>query len=160
MKSVIPAILILVFVTALAMPGSTQANSPSTHSVVTQATGINPDDYPCAKAGIIALYENREKISNLSALHPKRVFTWTLETLTYYSIKFIHYIKGFFTVDAVKSGMRNVANIARSGDPLGSVSHKVDGWVSGLNPRSQFVMRQKVDKLIEDSTNDDGSCKL
>lgn len=159
MKTIIPAILVLVFAVALSMPGTTQA-SRGVNTVVAQTTGVNPDDYPCAKAGIVALYENREKISNLSALHPKRVFTWTLETLTYYSIKFIHFIKGLFTVDAVKSGVRNVANIARSGDPLGSVSHKVDGWVSGLNPRSRFVMRRKVEKLIEDSTNEDGSCKL
>jgi hypothetical protein len=128
-------------------------------AVVHYTTGINPMDYPCARASIIALYQQRDAISDLSRFHPKRVFTWVMDVSIYYMGRLVDFLKRVMNPDAVMSGVRKVQAMASVGNPLATIDRNVQGWAKQLSPRSQFVLKRKVYDLIHDTTNDDGSCK-
>ncbi|MGB1539575.1 MAG: hypothetical protein ACPG80_01320 [Rickettsiales bacterium] len=165
MKQLMAAVMIAILGVSLLGYAPAMAQVPAQlkqnmGQAVQQSIGINPDDYPCAKAGIMALYENRQKISNLSAFHPKRLFAWMLETMSYYALKVKNFFMQYTNPDALVSGVKQMQSMATSGDPLGSMERKVDGWVSSISPRGQFVMQHKVENIIQDTTNADGSCKL
>ena len=128
--------------------------------VVYYSTGINPQDYPCARAGIIALYEKRAEISGLSRFHPKRIFMWVADMVRYYATRFMDFLMGLMNPDAVMKGVRAIQSMARGGNPLDAMDRKIEGWVNSLNPRNQFVLKRKIYNLIHNTTNADGSCKL
>lgn len=133
---------------------------------VRSATGVDPNDYPCAKEGIVTLFKNRQEISNLSTFHPKRIFTWMLDTTVYFTNKVIGFFRGLMNPAAVENGIKRIMSMARSGNPLGSATRAVDGavanmdgWVNSLSRRTQSVLTGKVHGIIENTTNNDGSCK-
>lgn len=138
---------------------STVGQHMNADSLVHYSTGINPQDYPCARAGIISLYEKRSQISDLSRFHPKRVFAWVMDTSVYYTMKFVDWLKGLMSADTMKNGLRKVQSMARGGNPLAGMDNRVEGWVSNLSPKSEFVLKRKMHSVIERTTNADGSCK-
>lgn len=127
--------------------------------MVHATTGINPQDYPCARAGLIGLYEKREAVTDLSRYNPKRIFAWVLDTSAYYMYRFVDWLEGLMSKDAVMRGVDRVKGLARGGNPLAGMDRKVEGWASNLGPKSQFVLKRKMDDLIQKTTNEDGSCK-
>lgn len=140
---------------AVATPSTSHADE-----VIYYTTGINPQDYPCARAGMLSLYEKRSAISDLSRFHPKRVFTWIAETSVYYTYRFIDFLKGLMHPNAVMNGVRRVQAMASGENPLQALDNTVSRWIEKLNPRSQYVLKRKVYNIIESTTNEDGSCKL
>jgi len=139
--------------------GAAETRKSSADNLIHYATGFNPQDYPCARAGMIALYEKREDIANLGSFHPKRAIAWVVDTSVYYTMKFVDFLKGLMNPNAVANGIRKVQSMARGGNPLAGLDRKVDGWIADLNPRSQYVLKRKMANVIEDTTNADGSCK-
>lgn len=132
----------------------------NTSTVVEYTTGVNPDDYPCAKAAITNLYHKRGKIADLSKFHPKRIFAWVVDTSVYYTHRFVDFLKGLMNPDAVANGIRKVHSMATNGgNPLAGADATVQGWVRDLSPSSQYVLQKKVHGIIENTTNSDGSCK-
>lgn len=132
----------------------------NTGSIVHYTTGINPDDYPCARAGIVRLYEKRGAVADLGRWHPKRLFAWVVDTSVYYTMRFVDFLKGLMNPNAVANGIREVHAMATGGgNPLARLDRKVSGWANDLSPRSQYVLQRKVHGIIRDTTNADGSCK-
>lgn len=123
------------------------------------ASVVNPSDYPCAKARISALYQNREHIANLSVFHPQRILNAVVEIAIFWYAKITHFFLSLFEPGVVNAGIRDVTALARSSNPFGAVEHKVDGWFSELTPRSKFALGKEVEKIIKDTTQADGSCK-
>lgn len=146
--------------TGLAMSRGAMAGQLDNDKLVYYSTGINPNDYPCARASIIALYEKRTEIGDLSQFHPKRIFTWIMDTARYYMARFIDFLEGLMNPDAVMNGLRTIQSMARGGNPLAGLDRKVEGWATSLSPRSQFVLKRKIMDIIHKTTNEDGSCKL
>lgn len=132
----------------------------TTDKVVHYTTGINPQDYPCARAGIAKLYEKRSALDDLERYHPKRVFVWIWDSAVYYTMVGVNYVKGLLQPNAMANGIRNVRNMASGGsNPLAGINRKISGWADNLSPSSQYAMQRKVEKIIKKSTNSDGSCK-
>lgn len=130
----------------------------TTDKLVELATGINPQDYPCAREAIINLYEKRDEVGDLSRFHPQRLWVWAKETATYYFMRFMDFLTGLMNPSAVNEGIRHVEAMARGGNPLADMDRRVEGWMDSLNPRN-YVMTRKVHSLIENTTNEDGSCR-
>lgn len=162
MAALCAAMLLLGSATAQAgaIPQDTMADTVREHvttsRIVHYTTGINPDDYPCAKAGIIRLYEKRGEIADLSRWHPKRIFAWIVDTSVYYTMRFVNFLKGLLDPEAVVSGFHS---LARGGNPLAALDNRVDAWARNLSPSSQYALQRKVRQIIDDTTNTDGSCK-
>lgn len=138
----------------------TTAAPTGADEVIYYATGINPQDYPCARSGMLALYEKRTAISDLSRFHPKRVFTWVAETSVYYTYRFIDFLKGLMNPNVITDGIRRIQAMASQQNPLQGLDNTVNRWLDKLNPRSQFVLKRKMFNIIENTTNEDGSCKI
>lgn len=138
---------------------STMSEHVNTGKVVEFTTGINPDNYPCARDAIVKLYHKRSNLSDLSSYHPKRIFTWIADTSIYYTYRFIDFLKGLMNPDALVNGIRKVQSMARGDNPLAGMDSKIEGWARDLSPRSQFVLQKKVHGIIHNTTNEDGSCK-
>lgn len=132
----------------------------NTGTIVQYTTGINPDDYPCAKAGITKLYQHRGKIADLGSFHPRRIFTWLMDTGVYLTSRFVDFLKRLMNPDAVASGIRKVHAMATGGgNPLAAADRAVEGWARDLSPRNQYVLQKRVHGIIKNTTNEDGSCK-
>lgn len=156
-------------------PAATQAADGSLRDVATQAvgkidtdtavhyaTGINPADFPCARAAINKLYESRAKIANLKSYDPRRALSWLTDQFVYYSTKFTRYITSFFDQGSIDAGIQNVAHLAkggRMGNPLSGMDAKIDGWIENLGPRSQEVFADQVRTIVARTTSADGTCK-
>lgn len=134
--------------------------SLSSHAVEL-TTGINPDHYPCARDSILKLYERRQELSSLSAYHPRRLWVWLEDNLSYYSAKVITFFKGFFTRESLNDGIRGIQSIAQGnvGNPLSSLDNKVEGWIKDLSPHSQEALKAQVEGLVRATTKSDGTCK-
>lgn len=130
----------------------------TTDKLVELATGINPQEYPCAREAIVNLYESRDEVGDLSRFHPKRLWVWAKETATFYFMRFMDFLQSLMNPDAVTRGIQRIEAMARGGNPLAGMDRKVEGWMDSLNPRN-YVMTRKVHSLIENSTNEDGSCR-
>lgn len=130
-----------------------------TERIVHYTTGINPQDYPCARASILALYEKRGELGDMSRYNPRRIFAWALDISAYYLYRFIDWLKGVMNPDAFMRGIDRIRGMARGGNPLAGMDRKVEGWAQDLSPKSRFVLQRKVHGLIEKTTNADGSCK-
>ncbi|MCH2546204.1 MAG: hypothetical protein MK052_01140 [Alphaproteobacteria bacterium] len=128
-------------------------------AMVYYGTGINPQAYPCARAGIIHLYQQREEISSLGKFHPKRIFAWVLETSSYYMMRFVDFLKGLFNRGSIERGIQGIQSMAKGGNPLKGMDGKVEGWMSDLSPKGEFVLKRKMHNTIRNTTNEDGSCK-
>lgn len=134
---------------------------------VKSTTGVNPNDYPCAKAGIVNLFQKRQEIASLSSWHPQRIFTWMLDVTVYYTHATINFFKNLFSPGAIESGIRRIHAMATSGgNPLDAATRSIDGamagvnsWATNLGSRSQSVLKDKVHGIIDNTTNEDGSCK-
>lgn len=142
-----------------AVAATTIGEHVDTDKLVHYSTGINPHDYPCARAAIITLYEKRSEIGDLNRFHPKRIFAWMVDTARYYMTRFMDFLMGLMNPDAVMNGVRKIQSMASGGNPLAGMGRQVEGWAKSLNPRSQFVLKRKIYDIIEDTTNNDGSCK-
>lgn len=151
------------------------------NQVMRFTTGINPDDYPCARAAIMKLYESRAEISRLSDWHPRKIFTWMQDTFEYYSLKITRWVMGLFngsdlSNNAITDGLQDVGNnivgAARGGGgkmrmpSLNSLDSKVrnmdsqvESWLDNLGPRSQTVVAEQVKSLIARAYSEDGFCK-
>lgn len=130
--------------------------------VVELTTGINPDHYPCARDGILRLYEQRREVASLSSYHPKRLWVWLQDNLSYYSAKVIDFFKGLFSRDTLDRGIRGVQSLAQGGgisNPLSGMDNKVEGWLNDLSPRSQQALKEQVERVVQATTRSDGSCK-
>lgn len=151
-------------VAALAFGGAgVKAQAPekklvTTDKLVELATGINPQDYPCAREAIINLYEKRKEVGDLSRFHPQRLWVWAKETATYYFMRFMDFLQGLMDPDAVTAGIHRIEAMARGGNPLADMDRTVEGWMDNLNPHN-YVLTHKVHNLIENTTNEDGSCR-
>ena len=165
MAKLMVVLLIMITTSAGAAP---PAPAPDDHLniAVKTATGVNPNDYPCAKAGIITLFQKRQEISSLSSWHPQRIFTWLLDMSVYYTRAVVHFFENLLSPGAIDAGIRRIHAMATSGDPIGAATNsidravqKVDSWAVNLGTRSQAVLTGKVHGIINTTTNEDGSCK-
>lgn len=157
------SVAMMAIMASAVLPSAQAQESISEHvntgKVVEFTTGINPDNYPCARDAIVKLYHKRSNLSDLSSYHPKRIFTWIADTSIYYTYRFIDFLKGLMNPDALVNGIRKVQSMARGGNPLAGMDSKIEGWARDLSPRSQFVLQRKVHGIIHNTTNEDGSCK-
>lgn len=152
------SIAMLAFGVEGAEEGAAAKKLVTTDKLVELATGINPQEYPCAREAIVNLYESRDEVGDLNRFHPKRLWIWAKETTTYYFMRFMDFLQSLMNPDAVTRGIQHIEAMARGGNPLAGMDRKVEGWMDSLNPRN-YVMTRKVHSLIENSTNEDGSCR-
>lgn len=162
------ALLILIPAASQAADGSLRAAATQavdkidTDTAVHYTTGINPADFPCARAAIGKLYDSRAKIANLKSYDPRRLLSWLTDQFMYYSMKITRYVMGFFDEGSIDAGIRNVEHLAKGGrmsNPLASMDAKIDGWIDNLGPRSQHVFADQVRMIISRTTSSDGTCK-
>lgn len=133
----------------------------SLQRAVAVTTGINADDYPCAKAGIYALYQHRADVQSLSFLHPKRIFMWIFDMMRFITVKIIHFFKAVFNPAAIQAGLGNAfSSIRAGGNPLAGTDRAIQNAFGDLSGHTKTALTDRVENIIRDTTNDDGSCKL
>lgn len=135
-----------------AAPNATAAADVAIYAI----SGINPQNYPCAKEMLYKLYQNRSETMQLSNYHPQKIFTWVADLMQYYGAKIIDFFRGFFSKNTAETAIKNTLAFARdrSGNPLSGI----DGWIYELSPRSQKVIADQVRFVVKLTTAPDGSC--
>lgn len=163
MRSVFLIGLVSAFLLALPVRSagllSDEVKEAALNHAVTATTGINPEAYPCAREGIIALYEKRENLAEMAQFDPRRLFVWVMDTATYYAFRLMDFIRALMDPQAVQRGLEELRAMARAPDPAGNVERQVRDWADELGHRTRYVLQEKAEAIVRKTTLADGRCR-